>query len=355
MGMKDGGERGNSMKSHFPYRRRLGVFLLVLASLSIRPLSAELIAKVPQVMDPFFMTIAEGRMFVVENSSNAHIFKLGDGGAAFLKTIGREGQGPGEFDFMYAIRFREGKLDATASHKIVCYTPDGEYLDEFKVPVPFFKGGIDRVGKGFLVGDYDYNQPKPVKTIRLYDSSFKLIKEVGAWEQPLLLGKINPAADYQTFRVAGDRIFIVETARDTKVTVLDPGGNAIKEFLLPLESLKMTAALKAAITKALKDGWGTDPGWNMVEERLAFSDYAPGLDWIDVADGMLIARTYRYKGDEVEFVFFDLDGKEIKRMFLPFTGRNSDGIPYCVHQGRFYYLKINEADETYELHAIQVR
>jgi hypothetical protein len=129
----------------------------------------------------------------------------------------------------------------------------------------------------------------------------------------------------------------------------------LQEIRLPLESAKLTATLKEAIIKALKESYGPDSSWNMVEKMLVFSDYAPGLDWFEVADGMLIARTYRYRGDEVEFAFFDLNGKEIKRMFLPFTGRNSNGIPFCVHQGRFYYLKMNEADDTYELHALKIR
>ncbi len=331
------------------------LLVLVVLALSAASAAAELVAKLPQVMNPFYVTIAEGRLFVVEDSSTAHIYELGDRGVTFIKTIGREGQGPGEFDFMYTIRIREGKLDATASHKIVRYTLDGEYLDEIKVPVPFFKGGIDRVGKNFLAGDYDYNGPKTFKTIRLYDQYFKLIKVIGAWESPLPFGKLNPASDYQTFRAAGDRMYIVETARETKVTVRDTEGNILQEIGLPLEAPRMMPALKEAILKPMRDDTDRRMSWSEFEKMLVFSDYAPGLDWFDVADGMLIARTYRYKGDEVEFAFFDLNGKEIKRMFLPFTGRNSNGIPFCVHQGRFYYLKMNEADDTYELHALKVR
>ena len=256
---------------------------------------------------------------------------------------------------MYAIRVREGKLDATASNKLVRYTLDGDYIDEMKFPAPVFKGGLDRVGDNFLVGDYEILPSSQAKTIRLYDGKFKRLRDIGVWQNSADLGKINPAMDYQTFRVAGNRMYIVETSRETKVTIRDVGGNVLKEIRLPLELLKMTAGLKESIIEALKESYGPDLSrWNMVEKRLFFSDYAPGLDWFDVVDGMFVARTYRYKGDDVEFVFFDMDGKEIKRMFLPFTGAIPTASRSAFPAGHYYYLKMNEADDTYELHAIKV-
>src|SRR4030042_6934792 len=65
--------------------------------------SAELIAKLPQVMNPFFLTIADGRMYIVENSVSVHIYTLDPQGASFVRTFGREGQGPGEFGFIYGV------------------------------------------------------------------------------------------------------------------------------------------------------------------------------------------------------------------------------------------------------------
>lgn len=66
--------------------------------------SAELVAKLPQVMNPFHLAIADGRMSIVEDSVAVHIYKLDAQGAAFVKTFGRQGQGPGEFDYIYSVR-----------------------------------------------------------------------------------------------------------------------------------------------------------------------------------------------------------------------------------------------------------
>ncbi len=54
------------------------------------------------------------------------------------------------------------------------------------------------------------------------------------------------------------------------------------------------------------------------------------------------------------FAGFDGEGREVKRLLLPFTGRLSNGILSCFHQGRFYYLAENADEETWELRSIKV-
>jgi hypothetical protein len=90
------------------------------------------------------------------------------------------------------------------------------------------------------------------------------------------------------------------------------------------------------------------------EKRLFFPDQTPGLDYFDVVEGKFVARTYKYHKDKVEFVVFDMEGRESRRLDLPFTGRSSNGALYCFYQGRYYYLLENIEEEVWELHAEKV-
>lgn len=330
-------------------------WFLVLAGLALAaaPASAELVAKLPQVMNPFYLTIVDGRMYIAESGTTVHVFLLGKNGASFVKTFGREGQGPGELDFIHVVRVRDGGLDIPASNKLARFTLDGEYVDEVKFPVPVFKGGIARLGGHYLVRDYEIRAGTSL-TVRLYDGNFKLIKELAGWKDSQGFEKINLVSDYLSFRVVGDQAMIAASGKETTVTVIDANGQIARKIPLALEPIQITAALKAAIIKPVKDGWGTEPGWAEYEQRFFFPDQTPGLDHFDAVDGRFVARTYRYKDDAVEFVFFDQAGKELKRMFLPFTGRLSQGIHFCFYQGRYYYLKENIDEEAYELHSIKV-
>ena len=113
----------------------------------------------------------------------------------FIKTFGREGQGPGEFGFMCRIRVLKDHLDISGHHKLARFSLDGEYIDEVKVPISMFKGGIYQVGENYLVGDLQMSPAEMTRTIRLYESDFELIREIGtkrktpALENSILLRK----------------------------------------------------------------------------------------------------------------------------------------------------------------------
>jgi hypothetical protein len=334
-------------------RIRLSFLLLAIAAglaLSAGTASAELVAKLPQVMNPFFLTIADGRMYIVENDVAVHIFMLDAKGVSFVKTFGREGQGPGEFDFVYMIRPFKDHLDIPGSHKLARFSLEGDYISEVAITVGGFKGAFYRLGDGYVVRDFNFDEKGSTTTIRLYDQNFKLVKEIGARPSSDGLTKINLVADYYAPRVAGDKLYVIDTAQDCVVTVYDRNGVQEKEVRLPLAPVKMTAALKEAIIKPVKEDLGRMTRWEDYEKRLFFPDQTPGLDYFEVVEGKFVARTYKFREDKVEFAIFDQQGRELRRLDLPFTGRLSNGILFCFYQGRYYYLRENPDEEIWELH-----
>ncbi len=56
-----------------------------------KPVAGELVAKMPQVMNPFFLTMANGRIYIVENSSTAHLYTIDSNEVAFDSVIGGTG------------------------------------------------------------------------------------------------------------------------------------------------------------------------------------------------------------------------------------------------------------------------
>jgi hypothetical protein len=341
----------NARRSHF--RFFLLLFVLGIAS-AAKPTPGELVAKLPQVMNPFFMTMADGRLYIVENSATAHIYTMGAKEIKFVKTFGREGQGPGEFDFMYLIRVFKDHLDIPGSNKLARFSLDGEYVGEVKLPIQAFKGGIYRLGDNYLAKDYQFDSVGTTATIRLYDKNFKLIREIGSRKDSMGIEKINLVSDYYSPRVAGDQIFVIDSGKESIVTVYDRNGIRQKEIRLPLEPVKMTAALKEAIIKPLKENPEMKPNWQAFEKRIYLPDRTPGLDYFDVVDGKFVTRTYKYGDNSVEFVIFDEQGRELRRIDRPVTGRLSNGVLFCFYQGRYFYLRENIDDDVWELHSEKV-
>lgn len=333
---------------------RFSILCLAIAaglSISAGTASAEFVAKLPQVMNPFFITIADGRVYIVEDSVAVHIYTLDPKGASFVKTFGRKGQGPGEFGYIYTVRPFKDHLDIPGSFKLGRFSLEGEYLSEIPVTVDAFKGAVYRLGDGFVVRGVNFDEKGMTTTIRLYDKNFNLVKEIGARAASMGFLKINLVADYYAPRVAGDHLYVIDAAKESVVTVYDRNGVEQKTIQLPLEPVKMTAALKEAIIKPLKEGWTGPMPWAEYEKRLFFPDRTPGLDYFEVLGGKFVARTYKYVQDKVEFALFDEKGRELGRLDLPFTGRLSNGILFCFYQGRYYYLQENPQEEVWELHA----
>ncbi|MFC2141454.1 6-bladed beta-propeller [Acidobacteriota bacterium] len=319
-----------------------------------KPVAAELVAKMPQVMNPFFLTMAYGRIYIVENSSTANLYTIGSKEVAFVKTIGREGQGPGEFGFMYRIRVLEDHLDISGNHKLARFSLDGEYIDQVKVPISMFKGGIYQIGENYLAGDLQFSAKETTRTIRLYDKDFKLIREVGSHKVSMGLEKLNLVSEVFSSRVVGDQILIIASGEKSIVTIYDMNGIQQEEIHLPLEPIKITAKMKEFFIQPLKEDPVIKDSWNMIEKRIYFPDKTPGLDYFEVVDGKFIARTYKYRQNSVEFVVSDQQGRELQRMFLHNTGRLSNGILFCFYQGHFYYLLENIEEEAWELHSEKV-
>lgn len=336
-------------------RARSSFFLMAAAAVlafAAGNASAELVAKLPQVMNPFFLCIDGGRMYIVENDATVHIYKLEAGGVSFVKTFGREGQGPGEFDFIYAVRPFKDHLDIPGSAKLARFSLDGDYQSEIVFTVGAFKGAFYRLADRYVARDIDFDDKGATTTIRLYDKDLGLIKEIGRRTEPLnIMEKINLVSAYYAPRVFGDRLYVIDSARASVVAVYDRDGVLRREIRLPLEPQKMTAALKDAVIRTVKEGWAGRMPWAEYEKRLFFPDETPGLDYFEVLDGAFAVRTWKYRRDMVEFALFDGQGRELKRLDLPFTGRLSNGILFCFYQGRYYYLREDPGEEAWELHA----
>jgi hypothetical protein len=329
----------------------LGLAIAAGLWLSARTASADFVAKVPEVMNPFFLTIADGRVYIVEDSVAVHIYTLDAKGISFVKTFGRKGQGPSEFDYIYTVRPFKDHLDIPGSFKLARFSLEGDYLSEIPVTVDAFKGAVYRLGDGFVVRGVNFDEKGMTTTIRLYDKNFKLVKEIGARTASMGFSKINLVADYYAPRVAGDQLYVIDAAKESVVTVYDRNGVEQRKIRLPLEPVKMTPALKEAVIKPLKEGWTGPMPWQEYEKLLFFPGQTPGLDYFEVLGGKFVARTYKYRQDKVEFALFDEQGRELGRLDLPFTGRLSNGILFCFYQGRYFYLRENPQEEVWELHA----
>jgi hypothetical protein len=325
------------------------MFFLVML-FAVKPAAAEMVAKLPQVIRPLYIALTNERIYIAEDSSKVHIYDRGPKGIAFKKTFGRQGDGPGEFNEIYHVLPLEDHLEILTLGRFARFSLDGRFIDEMKLPIRIFKDGIFRIGENFLTRDSRFDDNELSITIRLYDKDFNKVQELVTHRMPLG-NKINLVSDYYSARVVGDRAYIIESGKETKVTVYDQAGAKQGEVSLRLEPVKVNPALQEALLQPFKN----EPDWRAGDEALyGFPDWTPGLDYFAVVDGKCIARTFNYRQNSAEFVIFDLQGKELNRIFLPNVGCLSHNILFCFFQDRFFYLRENSNEKVWELHSEKV-
>jgi len=331
-----------------PFRTYLAV-LLLLSFVGLFPEASSTI-QLPQLLRPNFITAGNGYLYISEETSKVHVFKIKEDKVEYINSFGQKGQGPGEFSWIHHFRIVPQGLEIPTNGKYARFSQEGKLIEEIRVTIPVFKNNIFRIRDCYAVRNYKFNDKQPFTTIRLYSPDFKMIKEIAKKVNKGDFQRINLLDDVFTLRVYGEKAFVCRsTATETSVESFNIKGESLAQLTLPLTSFPVSDKMKEDLIKPLRDDPELKPMWKEFEKQLIFPDSTPGLDDIFILEDRIICRTYNKSDDHTEFIFFDISGQEIKRIPLYDTGRNANGCRYCFNNGFFYALKDNPDEEVWEL------
>ncbi len=118
----------------------------------------------------------EGNMYILdEQAGNIKVF---DRNGDFVMTIGRKGQGPGEFGMPISlILTKQGIIivNDMGQRKIQYFDRDGNYLKEFSIADKFLFFGPMVTSGGDLIVTYTIPKEKPVTVLEKLDTEFESI------------------------------------------------------------------------------------------------------------------------------------------------------------------------------------
>ncbi|UCE41652.1 MAG: 6-bladed beta-propeller [Candidatus Aminicenantes bacterium] len=119
---------------------------------------------------------AEGYMHILdEQAGNIKVF---DQNGSFVKTIGRKGQGPGEFGMpisLFLSRQNQIIVNDMGQRKVQYFDMKGNYLKEFSIADKFLFFGPMVTSSGDLIVSYTIPQEKPVTVLQKLDPEFQSI------------------------------------------------------------------------------------------------------------------------------------------------------------------------------------
>ena len=259
---------------------------------------------------------SNGNIYVIDSSS-AHI-RVFDRSGQYLWTIGRKGQGPGEFQmpgFVQTTSQGEIAVYDYQAQRLVFFSPDGTYrkqVSSARARFPVMPIRLD--SEGNIVG-YQVMAPPPIGGVDFgkYSPEFEPLFTI-AREEP------DKDRKERVFDLAKPGFHCAVSPNDNIVWghsseyvlhVLNPEGKRIRMIQKKYERLPMTAGFREKYEKELAGLVGRGV-------KLSFPGRFPAYIDISVDEkDRLWVRTYeRVEGEEEHYCFdvFDSDGRYLARV-----------------------------------------
>jgi len=280
----------------------------------------------PGAKEPLFQSI---RSFRVDNSGNIYVLDSRapklikfDSRGNVLFSIGRKGQGPGEF--MVPTMMELGKQNSIlvydlGNRRLSYFSADSGALLEEK--------STARLGRLFRVDDDSQgsffgtlNLPGPEQKVQIvtkYSPSLEPVKEFFRIEDRQLGSEVRPYAPNLLFRVLSDGRLLVANDAEYKFYWYDEKGGLLRTAQTDYRPVAFTAADKARYIEAFTKDGGPLPN----DEMFVFPDEYPPIEHMvtDDRDNIFVRTHDADKKGRHYYEAFDRDGKPLGRFALAFA------------------------------------
>jgi len=289
---------------------------------------------------PFFESV---RSFRVDNNGNIYVLdskacrilkfnELGD----LILTIGKKGQGPGEFQLPFSLEF--GRNDTLLIHDLrnqrLSYfnREDGRLIEEISTAKVYRLSRINDNSEGNFIGRMYLYGKESKKNLCLYDSELDVKRVIFEHK-----GKYSPK-EIQFYplrifsRILKDDSILWANCNEYKIYISDAKGNLKKEIHKDYKPVKITKEDKNREINLRYRGRQIPP-----DRVIVFPGYYPPIEHllIDNRDNIFVRTYEKDKNGNNSYDYFNSQGKFMAKFPLKITIR-------VIHNNHFYSLENDE-------------
>ncbi len=312
----------------------------------------------PDFTRPEAIKIDENQIYITEDAK-IYIFTLKD--FKLKKTFGRSGEGPKEFiprlgNTEILIDVQSDYIFVKSLGRVSLFTKQGEFI---KVVSKVFGRKFFPFGNRFVALRRIAENEIIYWVIELYDSNFKREKEIFKMERNIQIKKnfnlIFNGRERSPLVYAQNNKIFVEGRNGDRLHVFDHNGTKLYCIEPELEKLAVSGNHKNEIMDIFKRT--RNPAINrLIKEKGRFPEYVPPIRFYHVIDQRIYVLTYIKDNGKSKFYIFDLEGKLLKKVFIPFFERDIlHHFPYAISNGKLYQLVDNPGTEEWELHVEEIK
>jgi len=312
----------------------------------------------PELLSPELIRVDENKIYITEKA-NIYIYSKKD--FKLVKKFGKKGTGPEEFRIGFAngmlwISVIPGCIFVHSLGKISYFTTEGKFVKERRLGAGTYRRAFHPMGDQFVGVGTKIEEKTRYWTINIYDANLKKLNELFFYPVPFQDGrKVNPIEfKVAEFCIYKDKIFVPDARDSGTIFVFNREGKQLYSIKPRYEKINVTK--KDIQRYKYYFGSGHFKGfYERWQSLFEYPDYFPAMRFMNVSDDKVYILTYKKKEGKNEFLILDLEGKFLKRFYLPVKEMDVQFYPpYTVRDNRFYQLLENEETEQWELHITEL-
>ena len=297
---------------------------------------------------PDMLDVDGDRLYITEGAS-IYIYSIKD--LSLIKKFGKAGEGPREFQVGRFLRLniRPDDLQVISVGKVSYFTKSGDFIKEKRTSAQNQR--FEPIGENF-VGNSSVRENKiNYITLNVYDSALKKVREIHRWESYNQDGKMPAFPDPPVYSVRNDKIFVLR-GNDFAIDAYDAAGKKLLSITREYKKRKVTAEDKKMYHHSFSTDLHLKQYYPEVKNIIHFTGYFPAIEEFMASGDKLYVWTHKKEQGKTEFFVFDMKGKLLKKVYLPFLKRNYfTYFPITIRNDTLYQLVDNSDTETWELHA----
>lgn len=325
------------------------ISLLLFMSLDIQAVQATIMQN---VFRPLYMTVGSEAIYIVDEKE---IKAFSRQNRTYLHSIGKTGEGPGEFVGFPFPQILKDRVLVFSVGKISFFGKDGTLIRERKIP-----GGAQWV-KQVTHNRFVAFQMKPAAddfhiTYNLLDERLQTVKELYRGRFILHKDRTRDLFELTFFDAQGGKIVYAHNDGGFAVDVLNPDGAVHARIRRNDGRIPFGKADREEMFAFYESHPLYRESFQRMKERIIIPDSFPAIMNCKVADNKIYIITFRVKDKKNECFVYNLDGSLIRRTFIGLIGKSPDkkDTPFAIFGNQLFQLVEDPDDENWYLYVSDI-
>ncbi len=288
-----------------------------------------------------FVVADDGRVFALDMQDKK--VKIFDSNGDFIKTFGKEGQGPGELSMPSGISMTpDGELmvEDAMNRRLSFFSVEGEFLHQVSIADKTGLVNLNIGPEGNMLGrEIVLEESQMFFDIMKYDPELKPLFKIDRMPFPNpLQGKINILEIISLYSFDNQGHVVYGRTDKYEIKFYDAAGRHFRTVKKEYNPVKITQNDRDEITARIPDTGGIN-----IKERLEFPENFPAYSFFSLDDqDRLFVRTYEKGKNDEEYALeiFDPEGRFFSKTYTAATP--------MVWEGNHVY-SIEENDDGFQV------